>query len=210
MEPTSQRARRTEVLVATHNPGKQQEYRELLAPLTAAIRFPHDLDIRLSIREDGSTYAQNARKKAQSYASVSGLCTLADDSGLEVDALEGAPGIHSARYVSGSDADRVDALLSELRGVPWEDRTARFRCVVVVVSPRGEVYETEGVCEGMIALEPTGEGGFGYDPVFYLPEYESTMAQLSRETKNQISHRARAVEAALPILKRLLQIGLWP
>jgi XTP/dITP diphosphohydrolase len=197
-------ARRGELLVATHNSGKKREYLELLAPLKARVCFPDELDIHLDIREDGATYAQNARKKAGSYASASGLLTLADDSGLEVDALGGAPGIHSARYVSGSDADRVQALLSDLRGIPWEERTARFRCVIAIVTPDGETYKAEGVREGMIAYEPAGEGGFGYDPIFYLPDHGHTMAQLSRKMKDRISHRARAVEAALPTLRRLL------
>lgn len=200
----SRDAKRGELLVATQNPGKKQEYLELLASLKAKIYFPDDLNIHLDVREDGTTYAENARKKASSYARASELLTLADDSGLEVDALGGAPGIHSARYVAGSDADRVQALLSDLRSVPWEERTARFRCVIVVVTQEGEIYEAEGVCGGRITFEPVGEGGFGYDPVFYVPDYDSTMAQLSRETKNRISHRARAVQAALPTLRRLL------
>jgi len=197
-------AKRAELLVATHNPGKKQEYLELLAPIEAKIRFPDDLDVHLDVRETGTTYAENARKKAESYARASDMLTLADDSGLEVDALDGAPGIHSARYVVGSDADRVQALLSDLHDVPWEERTARFQCVIVVVTQRGETYEAKGVCEGMIAYEPVGEAGFGYDPVFYVPDYESTMAQLSRQTKNRISHRARAARAALPTLRRVL------
>jgi XTP/dITP diphosphohydrolase len=141
------------------------------------------------------------------YARASGLPTLADDSGLEVDALGGAPGIHSARYVSGSDANRVVTLLSHLRDVPWEERTARFRCVVVILTPGGDFHQAEGVCEGVIAFQPAGEGGFGYDPIFYLPDYACTMAQLSREEKNRISHRARAIQAASPTLKHLLEKG---
>jgi XTP/dITP diphosphohydrolase len=192
------------LLVATHNQGKKQEFRQLLAPLGAAMGFPDDLGIRLDVCEDGTTYAENALKKAEGYARASGLPTLADDSGLEVDALGGAPGIHSARYVSGSDANRVATLLSHLRGVPWEERTARFRCVVVIVMPSGDVHQAEGACEGVIAFEPAGDAGFGYDPIFYLPDYACTMAQLSREEKNRISHRARAVQAASPTLKHLL------
>lgn len=199
-----QDAKRGELLVATHNPGKKQEYLELLASLEAEIRFPDDLDVRLDVRETGTTYAENACKKAKAYARASEHLTLADDSGLEVDALGGAPGVHSARYVVGSDADRVQALLSDLRDVPWEERTARFRCIIVVVTQEGKTHEAKGVCEGMIAHEPVGEGGFGYDPVFYVPDYDRTMAQLSRQTKNRISHRARAVQAALPTLTRLL------
>ncbi len=193
------------LLIATQNPGKQQEYRELLAPLEAKLVFPGDLGLHLHVREDGSTYAQNARKKAMRHAEASGLPTIADDSGLEVDALGGAPGIHSARYAPGSDAVRVAALLDNLRGVPLEERTARFRCVLVLVRGTTTLLEAEGVCEGLIALAPEGEEGFGYDPIFYLPERGVTMAQLAREEKNRISHRARAVQAALPGLREVLQ-----
>jgi len=192
------------LLVGTHNPGKRREYRELLAPVDARVVFPTDAGVQLSIRETGTSYAENAYLKARSYADASGLLTIADDSGLEVDALGGAPGIHSARYASGSDHDRVQMLLRNLRGVPWEERTARFRCFLVIVTPDDQVCESEGVCEGIVAHQPAGEGGFGYDPIFYLPEYGRTMAQVPRETKNQISHRARAVRAALPTLGRLL------
>lgn len=200
----SKRESATRLLVATHNPGKMQEYRVLLAPLPAGISFPAVLGIHLRIRETGVTYAENARLKATSYAQSSGLLTLADDSGLEVDALAGAPGLHSARYVSGTDLDRVQALLKNLQGVPWAQRTARFRCVIAIVTRDNQVYEAEGVCEGIIAYERAGEEGFGYDPIFYLPEYGLTMAQVPRETKNRISHRARAVRAAMPTLRRLL------
>jgi len=193
------------LLVATRNQGKRQEFQQLLAPLGATIDFPDDLDIHIDVREDGTTYADNARKKAEGYARASGLLTLADDSGLEVDALGGAPGIHSARYASGHDAGRVTKLLSHLRDVSWEARTARFRCVVFMVTPGGDVHQAEGTCEGMIAFEPMGEGGFGYDPIFYLPDRACTMAQLSPEEKNRISHRARAVQAAFPALKQLLE-----
>lgn len=189
------------LLVATQNPGKKDEYRQLLAPLTATVLFPDDLGIDIDVREDGATYAENARKKATHYARLSHLTTMADDSGLEVDALNGAPGIHSARYAPGSDADRVAVLLENLHGVPWEERMACFRCVLVVVRQNSELFSTEGVCEGFIALEPRGAHGFGYDPIFYLPQYGVTMAQLSPEEKNRISHRARAVAAALPRLR---------
>ena len=196
-----------ELLVATQNPGKVREFRLLLAPLEATICFPPDLGLNIDVPEDGDTYTDNAGQKALAYAQASGLLTLADDSGLEVDALDGAPGVHSARYALGHDADRVAALLAHLRDVPPDQRTARFRCVVVVASPNGEVLSAEGVCEGQITSEPAGQGGFGYDPVFFLPEYGCTMAQLSQEEKNRISHRARAIEAALPKLRALLAGG---
>ncbi|MBC7260391.1 MAG: hypothetical protein H5T63_00130, partial [Chloroflexi bacterium] len=129
-----------------------------------------------------------------------------DDSGLEVDALGGAPGIRSARYAGHDtdDASRYQLLLQELDGVPWEKRTARFRCVLVLATPDGEVYSTEGVCEGLVAFEPRGDHGFGYDPVFFLPEYGQTMAQLPPEVKNRISHRARAVQKMFPVLSLVL------
>jgi XTP/dITP diphosphohydrolase len=193
------------LLVATQNPGKVREFQFLLEPVKTEICFPSKLGLRIEVAEDGATYADNARQKALAYMHASGLPTLADDSGLEVDALEGAPGIHSARYTPGHDADRVTALLTALRGVPWEQRTARFRCVVVIATPTGEFHSAEGVCEGMIAFEPAGQEGFGYDPVFYLPDHDCTMAQLPQAEKNRISHRARAVEAAKPVFRRFLE-----
>ena len=193
-----------EMLVATQNPGKVEEFRSLLAPLQARICFPSELNLEIDVPEDGSTYTDNARQKALAYMDASGLLTLADDSGLEVDALGGKPGIRSARYALGHDADRVVALLEQLRYVPCGQRTARFRCVVVIATPTGKIYDAEGICEGRIAFEPAGQGGFGYDPVFYLPSYDCTMAQLDPEEKNRVSHRARAVDAAVPILRRLL------
>ncbi len=196
----------TRLLIATNNPGKKREYQQLLAPLKLKLCTAQDLGLSITVREDGSTYAENARIKALRYLQASGLLTLADDSGLEVDALGGEPGLHSARYAGpgASDADRYRLLLQKLDGVPWEQRTARFRCVLVLTVPGGETYSTEGTCEGIIALEPQGEYGFGYDPIFYLPQYEKTMAQLPLEVKNRISHRARAVQKMLPILARIL------
>ncbi len=193
------------LFIATQNQGKAREFRRLLAPLEATLCFPFDLGLEIDVLEDGDTYKHNARKKAQSYVHASNLLTLADDSGLEVDALDGAPGIRSARYAPGHDGDRVTALLAQLHNVPWEQRTARFRCVVVIATPTGELYSAEGTCEGQIAFEPTGQGGFGYDPIFYLPSHDCTMAQLPREEKNRISHRARAIEAAIPTLSHLLR-----
>jgi XTP/dITP diphosphohydrolase len=192
------------LLIATQNPGKIRELERLLVPLQVELCFAPELDLQVEVIEDGITYAENAAKKAVAYMQASGLLTLADDSGLEVDALGGAPGIHSARYASGRDEDRVMTLLECLANVPWERRTARFRCVVVIATPAGKLYNAEGVCEGLIAFEPVGESGFGYDPVFYLPTYNCTMAQLSPEKKNRISHRARAIQAALPTLGQLL------
>ena len=193
-----------EFLVATQNRGKTREFRRLFALWGDKIRFPSELGLRIEVNEDGGTYAANARKKALAYVRASGMLTLADDSGLEVDALDGAPGVYSARYTAGDDADRVAALLAHLADVAWEQRTARFRCVIVIATPEEKIYTVEGVCEGMIGFEPAGQGGFGYDPIFYLPERGCTMAQLPAQVKNRISHRAQAAEAAMPILRRLL------
>ena len=196
----------TSLLVATNNPGKKREYDQLLAPLSVKLCTPHDLGLSITVREDGRTYVENARIKAFHYLQASGLLTLADDSGLEVDALGGEPGPHSARYAGpgAGDADRYRLLLQKLDGVPWEQRAARFRCVLVLAVPGGETRSTEGTCEGIIAFEPQGSYGFGYDPIFYLPQYEKTMAQLPPEVKNRISHRARAVQKMLPILAHIL------
>lgn len=194
-----------DLLVATDNPGKMREYRALLSALPVRVRFPRELGIQAEVEETEPTYLGNAMRKARVYAQISGMPTLADDSGLEVDALGGEPGVRSARYAPGTDADRIAALLARLEGVPWEQRTARFRCVLVLATPEGVLYTTEGVCEGYIANAPAGTGGFGYDPIFYLPEFGKTMAELPAEVKNRISHRARAVEAALPVLQRLIR-----
>jgi XTP/dITP diphosphohydrolase len=194
------------LLVATNNPGKVREYEALLEglPLTLTYLVQEGLDVE--VEETGSTFAENARLKAMAYARASDLWTLADDSGLEVDALGGEPGTYSARYAGqgASDEDRYRLLLRKLEGVPWEQRTARFRCVIAVATPQGEIRTAEGTCEGIIAFEPKGEHGFGYDPVFYMPEHGQTMAELELEVKNRISHRARAAEGAREILQELL------
>jgi len=194
------------LLVATNNLGKVREYEALLRGLPLTLTYLAQEGIDIELEETGSTFAENARLKAIAYARVSGLLTLADDSGLEVDALGGEPGTRSARYAGrgASDEDRYRLLLSKLEGVPWERRTARFRCVIAVARPQGEVRTAEGTCEGVIAFEPKGEHGFGYDPVFYMPEHGRTMAELRPEVKNRISHRARAAEGARRILQELL------
>ncbi len=196
---------RQELLIVTDNPGKMREYRALLASLPVRLRFPADLGYPIKVQEDGATYAENAARKALAGMQASGLLSLADDSGLEVDALGGEPGVRSARYTPGSDADRIAALLAKLEGVPWEQRTARFRCCIAIATPQGELYTAEGTCEGIIATAPAGTGGFGYDPIFYLTEFGCTMAQLPPEVKNRISHRARAGEGAPPILPPVLE-----
>ncbi len=211
------------LLVATHNPGKVREYRELLAALPLEVTYLDAEGITLEVEESGATFAENATLKATTYAQATGLWVWADDSGLEVDALGGAPGVYSARYAGpgASDADRYRKLLDALTGVPWDQRTARFRCTVALALPReassgvseapgawnGEVRTADGACEGIIAFGPTGSNGFGYDPVFYLPEHGLTMAQLPPETKNEISHRGRAAQAAAKVLEEMLALS---
>ena len=196
----------TKLLIATHNEGKVREYAQIFVDLPATLVSLRDEGITDAVPEDGDTYLENARRKALVYARASRLLTLADDSGLEVDALGGAPGVHTARYAGpcADDEERYRRLLSELDGVDWEERTARFRCVVCVASAEGDTYLTEGVCEGYLACEPRGTGGFGYDPVFYLPEYNCTMAELPPQVKNGISHRAVAARNARQMLESLL------
>jgi len=193
------------LLVATTNPGKQREYRELLRGAPAEIVFPDDLGITLAVEEDGATFRENAAKKAVALAQASGLPTLADDSGLEVDALGGEPGVRSSRYAGpGADDPRRRAfLLEKLRGVP-PPRKARFVCVIAIAPPAGEVQYAEGECRGEITFGGRGTNGFGYDPIFQVEGRSQTMAELPPEEKNRISHRARAAEAALPILRALL------
>lgn len=191
------------LLIATNNRGKVREYRDILGNLPVELVFPADIGVALEVDETGATYEENAQLKAIAFAQASGLVTLADDSGLEVDALGGEPGVHSHRYASGSDADRYRVLLEHLRGVPPAERTARFRCVIVIATPTGDKYTCEGICPGIILDRPRGQGGFGYDPVFYLPELGLTMAELAPEEKNRLSHRGRAGQSARPILEGL-------
>ena len=195
------------LLVATHNPGKVREYRDLLIGLPLDLTYLDPEGITMEVEETGSTFADNAILKATAYARATGLWTWGDDSGLEVDALGGAPGVLSARYAGpgASDADRYHKLLDALTGVPWDRRTARFRCVVALATPAGEVRTAAGQCEGIIAFGPVGDNGFGYDPVFYFPDQGVTMAQLPPAVKNQISHRARAAREAAELLAQMLQ-----
>lgn len=194
------------LLVATHNQGKVREYRELLAELPLEVTYLDAEGITLEVEETGATFEENARLKAVTYAAASGLWTWADDSGLQVDALDGAPGVFSARYagVGATDADRYRKLLDALTGISWDQRTARFRCTVALATPQGAVRTADGVCEGVIAFGPAGDNGFGYDPVFYMPDQNATLAQLPAEVKNQVSHRARASQKALLLLKEML------
>jgi len=163
------------------------------------------------VKEDGETFAENARKKALGYAKVIGLWTIADDSGLVVDALGGDPGVKSSRFSGARDKDRkvvdrknIGKLLNLLKGVPKEKRTARFVCCLCLASPQEVLAETQGVLEGVIADKPAGENGFGYDPFFFVPRLKKTVAQLTGEEKNAISHRGNAIRKLKPLLEELL------
>ena len=191
------------LLLATNNKGKAREYRSLLSGVPFELVTPDEVGINTEVEEVGKSFEENARLKAATLARESQLLSLADDSGLEVDALGGEPGTLSARYAGegASDEDRVSYLLTKLEGVPEEKRTARFRCVIAIAAPQGDVELCSGECEGIIAFEPRGERGFGYDPIFYLPELKKTMAELPPEEKNRISHRGMAAKKASQLLK---------
>jgi XTP/dITP diphosphohydrolase len=194
------------LLLSTNNKGKLRELRAILADLPLEIITPAEIGLELNVPEDGDTYIENATRKALAFQGASGLTCLADDSGLEVDALNSAPGLHSARYSSkpgATDSDRRAFLLKNLEGQarPW---TARFRATVAIADVHGNVQTTEGICPGEVIPEERGTGGFGYDPIFLLPELGLTMAELTEETKNRLSHRARAVLAARQILLSLI------
>lgn len=199
----------TKLLVATNNQGKLREYHRLLAGLPLQLVSLAEAGIDFEVEETGTTFTENAVLKATTYAGASGLCTLADDSGLEVDALGGEPGVRSSRYAGpgATDADKVRFLVDKLRSLPTSQRTARFRCVIAVATPTGKVETSQGTCEGVIALQPRGRHGFGYDPIFYMPTINKTMAELAPEVKNRLSHRARAATAIRPIIERFLIEG---
>jgi XTP/dITP diphosphohydrolase len=208
--PREKQAVNYQLLIATNNRGKVSELRELLSDVPVKLVIPDEIGLALTVEEDGRTYAENAAKKALAFARASGLVSLADDSGLEVWALGGAPGLYSARYSpkpGASDADRRAFLLENLRSVnapqPWK---AQFHATIAIATPKGEVRLAEGVCPGVISAEERGTGGFGYDPIFLLPERGLTMAELGMQEKNRLSHRARAVMAARPILTELFGI----
>ena len=193
------------LLIATTNAHKALELAALLGDVPFQITTPQEEGICLDVQETGSTFEENASLKAQAFAHASGLLSLADDSGIEVDALGGAPGIYSSRYAGpgATDEDRVQFLLEKLRNVPVEERQGRFRCVVAVADPEGGVSLFQGTVEGVIAFQPAGSNGFGYDPIFLLPDRQCTTAQLSPEEKNRISHRGQAARAAADALRRM-------
>lgn len=192
------------LLVATHNQGKVKEFAEMLADLDLEWLSLDDIGLEKDVAETGQTFAENAILKAETYARETGYFTLADDSGLEVDALRGEPGIYTARY-GGAGLDhegRYQLLLKNMQGIADVDRSARFRCVIALATPAGLVGTANGVCEGRIAEKPMGDGGFGYDPVFFLPDRGVTMAQVPSSVKHQISHRGRALKEIEPLLRQ--------
>jgi len=195
------------LLLATNNQAKVREYRHLLQNLPYELVTLAEQGITTVVVETGQSLEDNARLKATVLAKESQLLVLADDSGLEVEALGGEPGALSARYAGkvASDKDRVGYLLAKLKGVPWEKRSARFRCVIALATPDGETEFCYGECRGFIAFEPRGEQGFGYDPVFYLPELGKTMAELPLEIKNQVSHRGQATKEVYHKLEKLIR-----
>lgn len=195
------------LLVASRNSGKLDEYSELIGDLEVEWLSLADINLLLEVEEDGATFFENAVIKATKYAAACGLLTLADDSGLEVDALDGEPGVHTARYGGEglTPVERYHRLLNKMAGVPAVHRTARFHCVIALASPDGLIGTTDGKCEGLISERPVGAGGFGYDPVFYLPDQKRTMAELSSAEKHQISHRGQAIRKMIPLLRRVIE-----
>jgi XTP/dITP diphosphohydrolase len=195
------------LLIATNNKGKVQELQDLLKDTGIELLTPADINLDLEVEEDGSTYAENALKKAVAFAQASGLVSLADDSGLEVDALNGAPGLYSKRYLAkpnASDADRRAYMIENLRDKPrpWK---AHFHATIAIATPGMSTYTVEGNCYGEIIPHERGAYGFGYDPIFLFSELGKTMAEMEMEEKNRLSHRARAVMNAIPILKKIYQ-----
>ena len=191
-------------VLASHNRGKLKEMQEILGELGVEVVLQSDVGLDLEPEENGTTFAENAAIKAKAVMEACGLPAIADDSGLCVDALNGAPGIYSARYGGlDSDAARYQLLLNNLRGAT--NRAAHFHTAIICAFPNGDVLQAEGDCHGTIAFAPRGEGGFGYDPVFYVPELRKTFAQLTAEEKNAISHRGNALRAFAVELKEYLE-----
>ena len=198
---------RPKLLLATNNQDKVREYLLLLPSIPFELVTLAEQGINEEVDESGGSLEENARLKATAYSAMSQLTALADDSGLEVDALNGEPGFLSSRYAGegATDTERINYLLTRLKDVPRKKRSARFRSVIVIAIPGGEVEYCEGECRGVITFSPKGENGFGYDPIFYLPGLDKTMAELPLELKNQISHRGQAARKSLEVLEKLWQ-----
>jgi XTP/dITP diphosphohydrolase len=197
------------LLIASHNQGKVKEFQQLFTDFPLEIISLDDAGIEWNVDENGKTFDANARLKAEAYGIAAGLATLADDSGLEVDALGGEPGVLTARFGGPglTPQDRNELLLEKMKSVPDGRRQARFLCAIALAWPGKAIQSVAGICEGEIAQGPKGEGGFGYDPIFFLPEFGCTMAELPAEIKNRVSHRARAVAAASELIGTMMGIA---
>lgn len=184
-----------EILIATNNAGKGRDFEALFTPLGIQVLTLNDIKEKIEVEETGTTFEENAILKAETVASLLGKVVIADDSGLEIDALDGAPGVYSARYAGAdsTDAKNIDKALEALQGVPSEERTARFRCVLAIAGPGIQTEVFSGSCEGKITEERQGANGFGYDPIFYIPAQACTMAELTPDEKSAISHRGAAL-----------------
>lgn len=184
-----------EVLIATNNAGKGKDFEALFTPLGIQVLTLNDIEGEIDVEETGKTFEDNAILKAETVAGLLGKIVIADDSGLEIDALDGAPGVYSARYAGNdsTDGENIDKALQALQGVPSEDRTARFRCVLAIAGPGIKTEVFSGSCEGIITEERQGTNGFGYDPIFYVPGKARTMAELTAGEKSSISHRGAAL-----------------
>jgi XTP/dITP diphosphohydrolase len=194
------------LLLATSNPHKLEEFRSIFSDMPLRLLSLRDVQLTVEVEETGNTFAENAELKGNAYAQMSHMLTLADDSGLEIDALGGVPGVHSARYLGRETSyeERFRVILEQMKGLPLEQRSARFRCVIALAEPSGKIHLVEGSAEGVIAESPRGTHGFGYDPIFFLPELGKTFAELEPVVKNRISHRARAAQSARKLLEN------WP
>lgn len=193
-----------ELIIATKNAGKAKEFQQFFAQLHIRVKSLLDFDDLPDVEETGTTFAENARLKAETIAELLDMPVLADDSGLEIDALQGRPGIYSARY-AGEDKDdeaNIRKVLEEMQSVPMEKRTARFVCVLALAEKGKETVITEGYCEGKIALHPAGENGFGYDPIFIPEGYTNTLAELDPSVKQEISHRRHAMDQLQALLQQ--------
>lgn len=197
------------VVIASRNKHKVREIRQLLSCEAIKVLSLEDCPGAPDVVEDGVTFADNALKKARAIAEYTGLTALADDSGLEVDYLGGQPGVYSARFAGdlATDAENNAKLLKLMEGVPMEQRTARFRCSIALVSRFGPTKCIDGTCEGLLLFEQRGVGGFGYDPLFLVPDLELTFAELSDADKNRISHRGKALRATVPVMQKWLAAG---
>lgn len=193
------------IIVATKNKGKYNEIKEIFQGMPFNVLSMEDIDLDFEIIEDSDTFEGNAFKKAKEVSKITGEAVIADDSGLEVEYLGGKPGIHTSRFLgeNASDTERNCKLLEALKGVPIEKRRANFICAIAVVFPQGGSFTVRGICQGYIALSPKGKNGFGYDPIFYLPEYNMTTAQMESKEKNKISHRGKAIRLMIEKLKKM-------